>query len=147
MLDASWQDRVDALDRGHYRRYNERTATMLGDAARLCQDRWHGDLRRLHREASGDATRLRQLLTEFPGLGPTGADIFRREGQAVWPDIAPFVDRKVVAGAERMHLSSAPEDLAGLVPPAQLPELLSALIRVGGDRKAADAVLAGAQGR
>ena len=33
MGEASWQDRVDALNRGHYTRYQERTATMLGDAA------------------------------------------------------------------------------------------------------------------
>src|SRR5689334_24071091 len=33
MLDASWQQRVDALGRGHYRRYDERTSTMLADAA------------------------------------------------------------------------------------------------------------------
>ena len=45
MLEASWQDRVDALGRGHYRRYDERTATMLGDGAQLCLDRWRGDLR------------------------------------------------------------------------------------------------------
>src|SRR5699024_7260765 len=31
MRDATWQERVDALGRGHYRRYDERTATMLGD--------------------------------------------------------------------------------------------------------------------
>ena len=35
MSEASWQDRVDALGRGHYRRYDERTATMLGDGAEL----------------------------------------------------------------------------------------------------------------
>jgi hypothetical protein len=47
MAEASWQDRIDALGRGHYRRYDERTATMLGDgAAQLVRD-WHGDLRRL----------------------------------------------------------------------------------------------------
>jgi hypothetical protein len=33
MARASWQDRVDALGRGHYRRYDERTAAVLGDAA------------------------------------------------------------------------------------------------------------------
>ena len=32
MTEASWQDRVDALGRGHYRRYDERTATMLGNS-------------------------------------------------------------------------------------------------------------------
>jgi hypothetical protein len=68
MLEGSWQDRVDALGRGHYRRYDERTATMLGDGARLCRERWRGDLRRLHAEAGGDVARLRTLLVEFPGL-------------------------------------------------------------------------------
>src|ERR1700729_3945365 len=35
MSEASWQDRVDALGRGQYRRYDERTATMLGEGAEL----------------------------------------------------------------------------------------------------------------
>jgi hypothetical protein len=33
MQRASWQDRIDALGRGHYRRYDRRTATMLGEGA------------------------------------------------------------------------------------------------------------------
>jgi hypothetical protein len=74
MLEASWQDRVDALGRGHYRRYDERTATMPGDAAQLWQDRWH--------------------------------------------------------------------DLAALTTTDRLTPLMSALVRVARDRKAADAVLA-----
>jgi hypothetical protein len=53
MVEASWQDRVDALGRGHYKRYDERTATMLGDGAELLTERWHGDLRRLRDEADG----------------------------------------------------------------------------------------------
>jgi endonuclease III len=80
MLDANWRDKVDALGRGHYRRYGERTATMLGDGARLCLDCWRGDLRHLHGEAAGDVDELRSLLTEFPGIGPTGADIFPARG-------------------------------------------------------------------
>ena len=47
MSEAGWQDRVDALGRAHYRRYDERTATMLGDGADLLSGRWHGDLRKL----------------------------------------------------------------------------------------------------
>src|SRR5436305_8533044 len=43
MLRASWQDRVDALGRGHYRRYDESTATRLGDGAELALRRWRGD--------------------------------------------------------------------------------------------------------
>lgn len=134
MLKASWQDRVDALGRGHYRRYDERTSTMLGDGARLCRERWRGDLRRLHAEADGKVSRLRTLLTEFPGIGPTGADIFLREVQLVWLDIRPFVDRKVAAGAAKLGLPKSADGLARLVPSDDLARLASALVRVSLDR-------------
>ncbi|MGB2570029.1 hypothetical protein ACPFP2_16475 [Micromonospora citrea] len=127
---ASWQDRVDALGRGHYRRYDERTATMLGTGARLCLDRWHGDLRRLHQEAGGRSSVLRRLLTEFPGIGPTGADIFLREAQTVWPDVRPYADRRALAGARRLGLPANPRGLAGLVGEADFGRLASALVRV-----------------
>ncbi|QGN48769.1 hypothetical protein ACN26Y_22360 [Micromonospora sp. WMMD558] len=130
MRAASWQDRVDALGRGHYRRYDERTATMLGDGARLCLDRWHGDLRRMHREGQGQPARLRRLLTEFPGIGPTGADIFLREAQAVWPDLRPYADRRALSGARRLGLPHDPERLAGLVDDGDFGRLASALVRV-----------------
>lgn len=143
MVDASWQDRVDALGRGHYRRYDESTATMLGDGAQLCLDRWRGDLRRLHGEAKGDIRGLRKLLTEFPGIGPTGANIFLREVQAVWPDVAPYADGKVADGAKRLHLPSSADELAALTSRDRLASLMSALVRVARDRKAADAVLSG----
>ena len=104
MSEASWQERVDALGRGHYRRYDERTATMLGDGADLLSSRWHGDLRRLRDEAGGDAPAIASLLTEFPGVGPTGASIFLREVQDAWPAVAPYVDGKVTSGAGRVGL-------------------------------------------
>src|SRR5882757_11426522 len=66
MSEASWQDRVDALGRGHYRRYDERTATMLGDGADLLTSKWHGDLRKLRDEAGGDTGRIASLLTQLP---------------------------------------------------------------------------------
>ncbi|MBO4160193.1 hypothetical protein [Micromonospora antibiotica] len=127
---APWQDRVDALGRGHYRRYDERTATMLGTAARLCLDRWHGDLRRMHREAGGEPAALRRRLTEFPGIGPTGADIFLREAQTVWPDVRPYADRRTLAGAKRLGLPADPHGLAGLVAEPDFGRLASALVRV-----------------
>jgi endonuclease III len=140
MARASWQDRVDALGRGHYRRYDERTATMLGDGAKLCRERWRGDLRRLHREAKGDVSGLRGLLMEFPGIGPTGADIFLREVQQVWTDVRPFIDRKVTAGAKKVGLPSSAKDLDRLVASADVARLAAALVRVSLDRAAADDV-------
>lgn len=70
MAEATWQQRVDALGRGGYRRYDERTATQLGDGARLVTERYGGDLRRLREQAGGDVAEIRRLLREFPGLGP-----------------------------------------------------------------------------
>src|SRR6201985_1832290 len=92
MSEASWQDRVDALGRGHYRRYDERTATMLGDGAELLVGKWHGDLRKLRGDAGGDAGGLASRLTEFPGVGPTGAGILLREGQEGWPGGSPLLE-------------------------------------------------------
>ncbi|GGM07537.1 hypothetical protein [Micromonospora yangpuensis] len=137
MAAASWSDRVDALGAAHYRRYDERTATMLGTAATHCQQRWHGDLRRLHADTGADRTALRRALTEFPGIGPTGADIFLREAQSVWPDLRPFLDRRALAGARRLGLPTSAPQLAHLVAPADLGRLASALVRVTLDEKAA----------
>jgi hypothetical protein len=131
MQEASWQDRVDALGRGHYKRYDERTATMLGDGAAVATDRWHGDLRRLRDEAEGQAGQIAALLQEFPGIGPAGASIFLREAQAVWPSVAPYVDDRVRAGARQVGLPSDPESLARLAGSDQeLARLAAALIRV-----------------
>jgi endonuclease III len=145
---ASWQDRVEALGRGHYRRYDERAATMLGAGARLCLERWRGDLRRLRREAAGDLATVRRLLTQFPGIGPTGADIFLREVQAVWSEVRPYTDKRMTAGARRLGLPASPETLAGLVTGADFPRLASALVRVSlGEESAGELTRAAAAAR
>src|SRR5438270_1866400 len=141
MQQASWQDRVDALGRGHYRRYDERTSTMLGEAAALLLERWHGDLRKLRDEADADPKQIRKALTEFKGIGPVGADIFLREVQAVWPQVAPHLDGRVLRGAEKVGLPSDVRKLAGLVDsPAELARLSAALVRVSRKSRAADEI-------
>ncbi|MBV9793506.1 MAG: endonuclease [Actinobacteria bacterium] len=146
MAEASWQDRVDALGRGHYKRYDERTATMLGDGAGLLNERWHGDLRRLRDEADGDAGRVAESLQEFPGIGPAGASIFLREVQDVWPSIAPYVDDKVRDGAQELGLPTAADQLAKLAG-SDLARLAAALVRVALTKNAAAEVRAAAQDR
>lgn len=141
MRTASWQDRVDALGRGHYRRYDERTATMLGDGAVLLDDRWNGDLRRLREEGGDDPGRIGDLLTEFPGIGPSGAQIFLREVQAVWPGVAPYFDEKALAGASALDLPRDARKLAALAgSESGLSRLAAALIRVSRSRTAAEEV-------
>lgn len=130
MKDASWQDRVDALGRGHYRRYDERTASQLGELVDAVLERYGGDLRRIHQEAGDVETALQQ----FKGIGPAGAAIFCREVQAVWPDLAPYVDKVAADGAQRLGLPRSADRLAALVPAADLPRLVAGCVRASRDK-------------
>ncbi|MGW1957998.1 endonuclease [Streptomyces sp. NPDC001920] len=138
MAGADWQERVDALVRGGYRRYDERTATQLGDAAKLLIDRWGGDLRRLHREADGDVREMRRLLREFPGMGPAGAGIFLREAQLVWPEVAPYLDDKALSGARRLGLPEDPDRLTELAGSTEPAVLAAGLVRASLDKEVAE---------
>ncbi|MDX3771397.1 MULTISPECIES: endonuclease [unclassified Streptomyces] len=137
MAEATWQQRVDALGEGGYRRYDERTSTQLGDGAKQLLERYKGDLRRLR-----EGTDPRKLLREIPGIGPTGVNIFLREAQALWPEFAPYLDRKTLDGAERLGLSISPKTLASLVEDADLPRLAAGLVRTALDKRIAEEVRA-----
>jgi hypothetical protein len=142
MRASSWQDRVDALGRAHYKRYDESAATALGEGADLLRTEYRDDLRKLRARAEHDPGRIRELLTAFPRLGPVGANIFCREAQAVWPELRPALDGKALEGAERLELPATPDALARLVPPDQLAVLASALVRVALDKTLVDEVRA-----
>jgi hypothetical protein len=131
---------VDALGRASYKRYDESTASALGDGAELLRSEYGGDLRRLRDRAGDDPGRIRKLLTAFPRLGPTGANIFCREVQDVWPSLRPALDGKVLDGAKRLGLPTDPEALARLAPGAELAPLAAALVRVALDRELAENV-------
>ncbi|MFD5897844.1 endonuclease [Streptomyces sp. NPDC060366] len=133
MTEATWQQRVDALGRGGYRRYDESTATRLGDGAELLIRRWHGDPRRMRAEADGDIAVLRRLLQDLPGIGPVGADIFLREAQAVWPEVAPYFDTKALRGAEQLGLGTDTAALTRLAGDAGPAALAAALVRASLD--------------
>lgn len=141
MLDATWQERVDALGRGHYVRYDESTATALGAGAELLLNDYAGDLRRMRQEADGDIDALHGLLRRVPRLGPVGAHIFCREAQDVWPELRPYVDAKAADGAKRLSLPTTARELAKLVDADDLGRLTAALVRVSLDRKLAGKML------
>lgn len=130
MQESTWQQRVDALGRGGYVRYDESTARHLETGARLVLDSYHGDLRRIRAEADGDAGRLRKLIMGFPRIGETGAHIFCREVQGVWPELRPYFDRRALAGAERLGLPTDPDRLGRLVEGDTVANLAAALVRV-----------------
>ncbi|WP_127479885.1 endonuclease [Nocardioides pantholopis] len=120
------QQRVGALGRGGYRRYDERTSTQLGALADRVLDEYGGDLRALHARSDD----LERDLQQFTGIGPAGAAIFCREVQGVWTDLAPYVDPLAATGAARLGLPTSPTGLAALVGPDDLPRLVAACVRV-----------------
>ncbi|HYS39842.1 MAG TPA: hypothetical protein VEO01_29860 [Pseudonocardiaceae bacterium] len=115
MVESTWQQRVDTLGRGHYVRYDESTGTALGDSARSVLDVYHGDLRRIRPESDADIPRLREALRGFPRIGETGAHIFCREAQVVWPALRPYFDRRALSAARQFGLPTEPDELAGSV--------------------------------
>jgi hypothetical protein len=121
---------VAALGRGGYRRYDERTATQLREMAALVLDRYGGDLRRLATTAGEDVAEAARLLQEVDGIGPTGAAIFLREVQAVWPWLRPYLDERARAGARRVGLPDDDRELAELVSPPDLARLAAGLVRI-----------------
>ncbi|WP_030230872.1 hypothetical protein [Streptomyces sp. NRRL S-350] len=129
MVEARRGTLIAAFGRAHYVRYDESTATALSQGAELLLDRWHGDLRRLRDEAGGDPERIGELLREFPRIGPVGAGIFRREAQAVWPELRPYFDERVLEEARTLGLPGTPDRLAGLVAANDLARLAAALTR------------------
>lgn len=129
MRESTWQQRVDALGRAGYVRYDESTARHLGESAERVIEVYHGDLRRMAEAAGQDPRRLRSLLTEFPRIGPTGAEIFSREAQAVWTWLRPYFDRRALTGARKLGLPTDPAKLGKLVDPEEAARLAAALIR------------------
>lgn len=135
MADATWQQRVDALGEGGYRRYDERTSTQLGEAAELVHREYGGDLRKLRRTEDP-----RSELRKITGIGPVGADIFLREAQAVWPEFRPYLDKKALQGAGKLGLPESPDKLAALVRGADLAPLAAGLVRAALRSKVVDDV-------
>jgi hypothetical protein len=130
MRSASRPSVVAALGRAGYRRYDERTATQLQEMAELVLTRYAGDLRRLAEEADGDVEQASRLVQQVKGIGPTGAAVFLREVQAVWPWVRPYLDDRARVGARRMGLPDDGAQLADLVAPAELARFAAALVRV-----------------
>jgi hypothetical protein len=131
MAAATWQQRVDALGRAHYVRYDESTSTSLADGAQRVLDVYRGDLRRMRSAADGDAAELRGALTGFRRIGGTGAHIFCREVQVVWPELRPYFDKRALSTAGDLDLPTDPGELADLVAPKDVGRLAAALVRHG----------------
>lgn len=130
---STWARRAKVLNEAGYARYDERTATMLGDTAELALDGYGGDLRRLREDAGRDVAEEHRLLKGFKGIGDVGADAFLREAQVVWDEARPFFDDRALDAADRLGLPKDPHRLAGTVDDGDVARLAAALVRIGLD--------------
>ena len=129
MHDATWRQRVDALGRGGYRRYDESTSTKLEELSSMVLDEYGGDLRRIRPHGPRAADDLAKVVATFPRIGPTGSRIFCREVQDLWPDVSPYFDDRALKAADRLGLPTEPDRLAKLAPKGQVAVLAAALVR------------------
>ena len=127
---TTWQQRVDALGRAHYTRYDESTATRLAEGADLLHDRFGGDLRSLDGVSDCDASAVAKSLQAIPGIGPVGAEIFLREVQAVWPWLRPYLGSRASDAAKQLGLPHTAAGLARQAGTDDLSVVTAALVRV-----------------
>jgi endonuclease III len=133
VLEAEWQDIVDAFGRAHYVRYDESTASRLHEMARVANEKYGGDLRRLAKESDRDVATAKRLLQEFKGIGDTGADIFLREVQDAWTWVRPYFDKRTLDSARKLGLPADPDELSSLAGKSCAP-LAAALMRASKDK-------------
>ncbi|MCL5411195.1 MAG: DNA methylase [Patescibacteria group bacterium] len=76
ILQAGWDQLVKVLDRGHYVRYDESTATKLLEVAQEFKEKY-GTMTNLLKQAKS-VNELSKLLQKFKGVGPKTAQIFIR---------------------------------------------------------------------
>ncbi|MER7445201.1 hypothetical protein [Micromonospora avicenniae] len=135
------EDRVRVLREAGQRGDVDALASTLGDLARTVVDRYRGDLRRLRAKAQYDPSQERKLLTELPGVDGQVVELFLREAQALWREVAPVADRRALAAARRLGLGRSAGDLAGLAGGGEserLAWLVGALARVDLEKRYAE---------
>jgi endonuclease III len=132
VLDSDRRTMIDAFGRAHYVRYDESSATRLTEIAERVLDEYSGDLREIARRSGHDIDAAKRMLKQFKGIGDTGADIYLREIQDVWPWVRPYFDKRAIGAAKTLGLPTDPTKLGALAPGANA-RLAAALVRASLD--------------
>jgi endonuclease III len=114
VLEADRGTMIEAMGRAHYRRYDESSATRLAELAEAVQQEYRGDLRLLAERSGRRVDDAQKLLKDFKGIGDTGASIFLREVQDVWPWARSTFDDLALAAARDLGLPATASELATL---------------------------------
>lgn len=128
VLEADQGTVLHAMERAHYRRFDENWATALIDIAETVQQQYHGDLRLLAERSGRDTQAAARLLAGINGIGETGAKIFLREIQDIWPWARSTFDDRTLAAARDLGLPDDATEL-GALSLGRNAELAAALVR------------------
>jgi endonuclease III len=82
IANQSWQQIVDLLGEGHYRRYDESTARNLLEMSHELIRDYHGNLLNMYNECHDEKEFIKRLQ-KLKGVGPKTTEIFMREAQPV----------------------------------------------------------------
>ena len=144
VLETGWDGLVEILDAGGYVRYDFKTATKLLEVMGNLEERFGGDLNRLHAQARDSQDLEAKLMGLGKGIGPTTANIFLRELRDVWEkadplpqDLAAMAARNLglVRAADRREILAELRAIWERCAPAgwQFADFEASLVRLGKD--------------
>lgn len=82
IANQSWQQLVDLLGEGHFRRYDESTARNLQEMSKQLLHEYNGNLLNMYDDSDNEKDFTRKLQ-QLKGVGPRTAEIFLREAHPV----------------------------------------------------------------
>ncbi len=128
MAESIREEPARTRNQAGYARYDQRTSTIFGDHAELLLEKSAGDQRKPR-----EAERERKLLKESKGIGDVGAEIFFREMQMAWEELASSADKKALEATKKLGMDGDPVKLTEMARQARAapPRLLAALVRCG----------------
>jgi endonuclease III len=123
---------IEAFGRASYARYDESSATRLTDIAERVLHEYSGDLREIAVRSKHEVSAAKRMLKQFKGIGDTGADIYLREVQDVWPWVQPYFDGRATGAAKKLGLPADSTKLGELAPRSNA-RLAAGLVRLALD--------------
>ncbi len=127
MADCGWSGRLEILEQSSMPRFRETMADLLGEMAGYVGERYAGDLHRLHDDCSIEGVTRR--LTDVPGIGELGCDIYLKEVQHIWKTAFPYADEDALNAAQQIGLPGHAERLANGRSREDFVRLVSALTK------------------
>jgi len=107
ILKTGWQGLVDILDRGGYVMYNFTTAMALLEATWCLNNKYEGDLNRLHFFAKDERDLEKRLRGLGKGIRPATVKLFLMELRDLWEKAEPTLAEHALLAVRNLRLTGA----------------------------------------